>query len=1000
MFNNIDQSSINKHTSKDQAHLFEVAKTVAANDEEISTYIQTFGLEDQNHLFEVAKIAAAKRGWKTSFHIKNYGIKDQNHLFEIAKIAAVNHKYGYSYSFFPIEDYGLTNPIHLFEIAKITAAKSGWGTSFHIKTYGIKDQNQLFEVAKIAAANNDGHSPLPVEKYGLTSRAHLFEVAKISAAHDQGDKYLRIELYGLRNRNQLFEVAKIAAAQDGWRTSSHIKDYGLRDQNQLFEIAKIAAANNGSTSMDIKKYGLKDQNQLFEIAKIAAKAHGSVVVEGIKNYGLQDKAQLFEVAKIAAVSSIRILIFDHLKDFEIQDKNQIFEIAKEVAEKCPSNLLGNVHAIQKLELNQDHLFEIAKMTAAQNGWISKDVQAYGFKNQSLIFEIARIALKIPPEKFEERKKELSEPSLIKALEKLLNSTQRYDLTRLLFEQLFEVNGRPDLYYILGTRSFAKKYPLFRLLLTPLLEGHEASDEIFSILYRWDSVFATLNAPTYKNAPVKLSVINSLYTLVKEQGLSKEAKADLMVAVFKTGENKETIKERANEVNRNLGLIQGIIDLHKVNELNKIIGNIFYDRFPSGTALRECMHNIVQDLVGDIKVQDFYNKFDKSFLQARQPNAFFIYSCRLLGQTTTSPKERNAFLPHLRALYTAILEGNLSDVRYATKPGDHLSTIFNWNGTIKTTWTRPQTIPLKQNAEPLIQKPIDTSLNVMRYLYEKIIQDQHIDVNEYPILFKCLKSLNLKSIDSVETYLKQLESNAQPKEESQNLKVQMQKQLIALIDPSKNTKDRMPILCNAIDSLKKILQPDHQFLKDLENLRKEMQAEGRPPSQEKLEAKDSDDWEDLLLCGTEVGSCQSIYASTHYNRCLLNYILDGKNRIVVLKDSKGIIHARAILRLLWDQTSQRPVLFRERLYKLPGVSEMQIQSLYDLCLAKAKAMSIALVRSPSYDFVEKDLGNYPYDLMSMNGQAPFEYVDADDLTITYGNFKISAKSTMMIYDGKR
>ncbi len=67
-----------------------------------------------------------------------------------------------------------------------------------------------------------------------------------------------------------------------------------------------------------------------------------------------------------------------------------------------------------------------------------------------------------------------------------------------------------------------------------------------------------------------------------------------------------------------------------------------------------------------------------------------------------------------------------------------------------------------------------------------------------------------------------------------------------------------------------------------------------------------DLQDLLLCGTEVsGSCQRVDRSPSLNKGLLGYLLDGKHRMIAVKDpDTGKIAARTIIRLLWDNTSKK------------------------------------------------------------------------------------------------
>jgi hypothetical protein len=144
--------------------------------------------------------------------------------------------------------------------------------------------------------------------------------------------------------------------------------------------------------------------------------------------------------------------------------------------------------------------------------------------------------------------------------------------------------------------------------------------------------------------------------------------------------------------------------------------------------------------------------------------------------------------------------------------------------------------------------------------------------------------------------------------------------------------------------------------------------------------ETDDWEDLFLCASDIErSCLSIYDGI-YNQALLSYLLDGKTRIAVIKDSKGRIVARRILRILSD--GQGPVLFKERLYKSGCVELPQnvSKALEDICKRKAQMLGIDLVRSFKPQEVENDSKyekkSYSKDLFGSVSVTGYEYVDAN------------------------
>jgi hypothetical protein len=74
---------------------------------------------------------------------------------------------------------------------------------------------------------------------------------------------------------------------------------------------------------------------------------------------------------------------------------------------------------------------------------------------------------------------------------------------------------------------------------------------------------------------------------------------------------------------------------------------------------------------------------------------------------------------------------------------------------------------------------------------------------------------------------------------------------------------------------------------------------------------TDDPVDLFLSGDEVqGSCMH---TSKKNPHLLHYTNEGANKLIAVKNSKEKIEARALLRLVWNQSKQKPAFFLEPPY---------------------------------------------------------------------------------------
>ena len=110
--------------------------------------------------------------------------------------------------------------------------------------------------------------------------------------------------------------------------------------------------------------------------------------------------------------------------------------------------------------------------------------------------------------------------------------------------------------------------------------------------------------------------------------------------------------------------------------------------------------------------------------------------------------------------------------------------------------------------------------------------------------------------------------------------------------------------------------------------------------------------------------------------------------MVVKDAEGKIMARAVIRLLWDETSQSPVLFQERLYT--RINDSALDGLIrEACKRKAEELGVPLVASSKdYPDVIKTHPRYPHALQALGGPAPYEYVDALSGIQKDGKFSIN------------
>lgn len=176
------------------------------------------------------------------------------------------------------------------------------------------------------------------------------------------------------------------------------------------------------------------------------------------------------------------------------------------------------------------------------------------------------------------------------------------------------------------------------------------------------------------------------------------------------------------------------------------------------------------------------------------------------------------------------------------------------------------------------------------------------------------------------------------------------------------------------------------LAEIERLAPEAYAQWKRPvaleaSAHPFPVEDTDHPEDLLLCGTEIASCQSVNDDAQYSKALMGYVIDGKYRMLVVRAHDGTIAARRMVRLLLDEAAGQPVLYVEKLYAHTGMQAegLEDQALMQLARRKAEAMGCALVcAAPESNEEDETLPAYGGVLTSLGSPAPFEYVDADHI----------------------
>ena len=328
-------------------------------------------------------------------------------------------------------------------------------------------------------------------------------------------------------------------------------------------------------------------------------------------------------------------------------------------------------------------------------------------------------------------------------------------------------------------------------------------------------------------------------------------------------------------------------------------------------------------------------FLKILFKMRRPHAFLSYCSMHKGDL----EMKEAIL----RVTTDLVEGLFYENRY-----DHSPHMKMLSKELVQIWRTPMQARVAiSNAE---------AFNAQRFLHEKLVLDRH-GGDEFKDLVTSLQDRKTSLIES--------------------------NRLLNSVFNLQAVKEE-----NLLEELKKIYQLmkdeslEHlEFFNDIAVVITQLQKSSTSLD---FEVFDTDDFSDLFLCGTEIsGSCQRIDGDKKFNKCLLGFVLDGKIRLLAVKNKQGQMIARAVLKLLFIK--DRPALFVERVYGNHNYSKALIKFAFE----KAKSLKIPIFIAPGYVGFARPLVET---LNSIGNRAPYEYEDAGH-GVTKGVYSIQAQEIL-------
>lgn len=965
---------------------------------------------------EDARIAIANELLKTPEgasavikNIKAFQIESENTRIQIAKeclkipknAGAVARK---------IDAFDITSKEIIDEIAEecLKTPEGTVGVAENIKGFQIDDKVTIKAIINACLDTSEGTKAVAenIESYKIESEDARIEIAKKCLKTDKGASAVaeNIKAFHIDNEDARIEIANKCAklSNSAGRVARNIQAFQISSEDARIQIAKECAKTpQGALTVAqyIRKFEINNEEARFQIAKMCANSPvGFMVVQNIKTFQINNEKALIEIAKECLKTPTGAeKVAQNILLFKITDQKALVQIAKKCAIISPKTTIKFIDDFKILNSqtltysplsNKDRL-RIFSLAYANRGAGLSNIN--NFDLRGAVPEKLRLALAdATPEK---RVKLLSDFAASKKIN-LANT----------FKSLNEKNVK---------ENPVLQNEILDQLTALLLFNESLSLEEQEWIKKWGLMDATLSL---KNGSVRKKVMAKVFDIVDEKGyqtdfeklstvsvpsksgrpkiikISKEFYLkNLVLTLLKPEIDDSNLRKYADRLNiggvRNDALkmnhlLEGLCDLEDTKtDVKEAIPSILERLVPENSTDKQLVSNSIamqgllhlegaallkndpttlftplllkrlQEIVPIGDVEDFETKYANTLAKFRQFPLISTYA----GKLNTVPQKGK-----LLKMYALFLESTLNnsflETRQSLENNPHLNFLNKQSPETLKLW---HAFSSSKDVEELlggiaVKASTPLSTDYREELKEKLAVHKHLPPDKIQHLLACLNDSTKED---------EMRNKLQKEEKDPYAKVQL---LCLDLLRGENIQTTLNALSN---QLSEIGSPAENFQNDVKGFLTLLTQSQNPVKENPykgLQLLFTNDPNDYFLCGTEViGSCQSITADIGTNKCLLSYLLDGKNRLVVIKDPNGKIVNRSVIRLLWDDTQKQPVLFQEKAYK--AQNDLQLDNLlYEQAKVLAAELNVPYANAEEH---------YENPLLSLGGPVPYEYSDA-------------------------
>ncbi len=1001
---------------KDQDALTKLALDMASRSQNaslIAKSISKWKIVDESKRLDIAKAVAAVAPNALCCHICAFNIgKDQEALAKLASYVASRSPDWVARS---IRSWNIHDESKRLEIAKAVATVDSIALCDYIDAFNIvKDQEALAKLGLDIASSSSESAFLiaqSISKWKIVDESKRVAIARAILPINGLALYRYIDNFGIADKEGLIQQVlneadiEIKSIEDFCCTLHflhlipRIKDE--RRHAALTNSLKAAIRSN----VGIAQYfltSLEGQQKLSleakEFLSLAFANHPELIKELPKTDALYKSLSIMDDP------------LDSFKPDQLIDGSPLKGISKTVLREEKADKKGN----EKADKKGNEKTEKRAMTT--------------FEQQILCSWLRYVMFNCRLYNIPDDMLDANKDRLLKIAE-IHNPTLRMQLTQLLFSQI--IYGNQGLMNALEKEKLSSALSLIPII-TALL-GNEAME--------FPGLLEVLNGRRYRNSTsMRLAAIKHLQIILQDPILSPFDKRNLLKAIFpvtglrqgdtrfaeasasqlkklaakkkaaigkadkeaveaderKIKAQRDLMQKQAenlpNLLNANLRLVANLIQFGKSQDLRDFIHDLRdIISHPPDEANYEIYEQVSEALKGTLSTaladrlgfQEHFQNLEnfERLSPERHPDAFFTYASRL--NTLEEPRKTQA-LRCLTKLAAVVMEESFAEHRYNQKDSAHLKKVFEGNDELRKAWQQGAKLSMEQ-------------LEVYQFLHKNIIGDRRLSPEEYTEIVAFLLA---KSAADRKNIVEQLDRKlAKIKGGIERKKIEVQKILIGIISTTDSVARNALLSVQLPKSLQELKDKGPQsLLHEIVNLNERIAKRAKEESSRKWHVEDTDAFDDLLLIGTETQSCQSVTTNASTNIALLAYLLDGKIRAILVKNDKGNIVARRIVRLLIDEATNKPVLLLEPLYSAPGASEEAKRAVDAMCYKRAEELNLPLIGGIDLGADVKEYRMFPHRILSLGSPAPSEYVDTIR-AFTNGTYAIPPDSAFILRDNK-